>query len=208
MRRLRQARQAPAGAVARLGCALALSAAIHAALLVAPVAPSPPPLPAHAGAIVVRLAMVAAPQAAPARPKPPASPGRAESPPHVPARVEPVALAPALETATPGIPRLQDLVHYEAKDLDTFPELRESLRPVYPAAALEQGIAGHVVLLVSIDETGKVPEAAVVDAVPEGQFADPARDALEKASFLPATRDGRQVRSRVLIDVSFDPANP
>lgn len=159
--------------------------------------------------MVVRLAVATAPQPARALPgRPPASSASDESPPPVPARVEPVALAPAQEAAAPGGPQLQDPVHYEAKDLDTYPELRESLRPAYPPAALAQGVAGHVTLLVSIDDTGKVTEAAVVDAVPEGHFADPARDALEKASFLPATRDGRRVRSRVLIDVSFDPANP
>lgn len=108
----------------------------------------------------------------------------------------------------PGFPAASDPVHYEAKDLDTYPRLRDPLSPAYPPAALTQRIAGAVTVLVSIDETGRVTETSVVDAAPEGTFDETARDALARASFLPASKDGRIVRSRILVSVAFDPEKP
>jgi protein TonB len=122
--------------------------------------------------------------------------------PHLPLAAVPGALAQA------GIPILHDPVHYEARDLDTYPQLRDPLKPVYPAPARTSGIAGAVTLMVLVDETGRVTEASVVDARPEGYFDDSARNAIVQASFLPASKGGRAVRSRILVSISYDPAEP
>jgi protein TonB len=50
-----------------------------------------------------------------------------------------------------------------------------------------------------------VQEAAVVQAAPEGHFEGVAVAAFQTARFAPAQKDGRSVRSRVLVRVSFDP---
>jgi protein TonB len=63
-----------------------------------------------------------------------------------------------------------------------------------------------VTLLVMIDEAGRVEGTSVVDAVPDGVFEQAAQQALANAAFYPAQKDGRTVRSRILIKVEFDPA--
>lgn len=80
------------------------------------------------------------------------------------------------------------------------------ITPIYPEAVRDAPVAGSVTLLVLIDEVGKVVGTSVMDAAPEGVFEAAAQQALMDASFYPAQKDGRSVRSRVLIKVEFDPA--
>ncbi len=108
----------------------------------------------------------------------------------------------------PALPEVPDLIHYAATDLDVYPQLQAALSPTYPESAFAQKIAGTVTLLVLVDEAGKVTETAVVDAVPEGLFDDSAQQALSHAAFSPAQRYGRNVRSRILVNVSYDPDKP
>ena len=118
---------------------------------------------------------------------------------------------PALENASlaiPSLPEIPDLTHYAAKDLDIYPQLRGALDPAYPESAFTQKLAGTVTLLVLVDEAGRVTEASVVDAMPEGLFDDSAQEALSRAAFSPAQRGGRNVRSRILVRVNYDPDKP
>jgi outer membrane biosynthesis protein TonB len=46
----------------------------------------------------------------------------------------------------------------------------------------------------------------VTDAAPGGVFEQVAQQALANAAFYPAQKEGRTVRSRILIKVEFDPA--
>jgi TonB family protein len=112
----------------------------------------------------------------------------------------------ALQVA--GLPQAPDPVHYAVKDLDVFPQLQAALHPGYPETALQQKIPGSVTLLVLVDEAGRVTSVSVVDAVPQDMFDDSARQALYSAAFMPAQREGRTVRSRILVNVSYDPENP
>ena len=107
--------------------------------------------------------------------------------------------------AISSLPEVPDLTHYAAKDLDTYPQLRGELNPDYPESAFAQKIAGAVTLLVLVDEAGRVTETAVVDAAPESLFDESAQRALSSAVFIPAQRDGRIVRSRILVRVNYDP---
>jgi len=59
--------------------------------------------------------------------------------------------------------------------------------------------AGSARLWVSIDQTGRVVEAAVIDADPPGEFERLARERVLATLFVPARRDGRPVKSRVLL---------
>jgi protein TonB len=60
-----------------------------------------------------------------------------------------------------------------------------------------------VTLEVLIDESGRVTQTSVVDAVPAGIFEQAAQQAMADALFYPAQKDGRIVRSRILVKVEF-----
>ncbi|HVY07277.1 MAG TPA: energy transducer TonB [Burkholderiales bacterium] len=115
------------------------------------------------------------------------------------------AAPPASEEAILPIP---DPVHYAAADLDIYPRARRPIAPAFPPDARDARIAGAVTMEVLIDEIGAVTGASVVDAVPPGVFDQAAQDAVSAASFYPAQRENRAVRSRILVRIEFDPARP
>lgn len=102
-------------------------------------------------------------------------------------------------------PRPVDLTYYSARQLDHYPALLAPLAIRYPERALAHGRAGRAVVMVTIDAAGRVGDASVVEAEPAGFFEDAAREALSAAAFSPGRRNGVPVRSRVLIQVQFDP---
>ena len=215
MRRVRESiRGHPAPAVARLAAALALSIGLHAALLALPGAR--PSVPARFPASVLHATLVPVALQSAIKPAAPtelhwtAPEHKVPLPTLEQTQVTPAPALPeeSVDADAPALPGVSDPTHYEAKDLDTYPRLRGPLSPAYPTDALAQRIGGAVTLLVSIDASGRVTEASVVDAVPAGTFDETARDALARASFLPASKDGRIVRSRILVSVAFDPDRP
>lgn len=120
----------------------------------------------------------------------PQPPAPAESPP---------AILPALE-----IPLLEDPTWYPAKQLDVHPSPLRPVRPAYPQKAEERGIEGYVVLLLLIDAQGEVKEISVAEANPEDYFEESALAAFRKVRFAPAQKNGRAVKSRVLIRVTYE----
>ena len=116
---------------------------------------------------------------------------------------DPEPVAPVGNDA--AIATIPDLVHYPAKDLDIYPQTFRPITPLYPETARDAQVAGSVTLLVLIDEVGRVIGTSVMDAVPDGVFEEAAQQALANAAFYPARKDGRPVRSRILIKVEFDP---
>jgi protein TonB len=97
-----------------------------------------------------------------------------------------VAAAPAAASAAVAGP---DLRFYLARELDQYPSPLSPLR-------LD---AGSVRLWVSIDQAGRVLDAAVIDADPPGEMERQARGRVLATSFVPARRDGQAVKSRVLL---------
>jgi len=203
----------------RMSAAVALSAALHAILIygfslsagsgtearltviharLGPAQSAANPQPAKT---TVRKQAPDSPRPAPAATavaEPPAAP----APTLVPDEPEPAAAADdnAPRTIVP------DAVYYPAKDLDIYPQASKRITPDFPRSARDAQIAGWVTLMVMIDEGGRVEGTSVVDAVPEGVFEQAAQQALANAAFYPAQKDGRTVRSRMLIKVEFDPA--
>jgi protein TonB len=117
--------------------------------------------------------------------------------------------SPAIEQASPllpalEVPLLEDPTWYPAKQVDVHPTALYPIKPDYPDKGAEQGVEGHVVLLLLIDEAGAVKDAAVVEANPEGVFEESALAAFREAHFAPAQKNGRAVKSRVLIRVSYE----
>jgi len=87
-----------------------------------------------------------------------------------------------------------DLRFYLARELDRYPSPLTTL-------SLDdgRGTAVGVRLWVSIDQTGRVVDVAVIDADPPGEFERLARERVLATRFVPAERDGRPVKSRILL---------
>ena len=119
--------------------------------------------------------------------------------PDLPTVEQPHPLLPALE-----IPLLEDPTWYPAKQVDVPPVALHSVEPDYPVKGVEQGIEGSVLLLLLIDEAGVVKEASVVEAKPEDVFDASSIFAFRQARFKPAQKNGRAVKSRVLIRVTYE----
>lgn len=134
----------------------------------------------------------------------------AESTAEKPEEPKPSEEKPAPEESAPAIlptleiPLLEDPTWYPAKQVDVHPSALNLIKPAYPEKGVELGVDGKVVLLLLIDETGVVKEASVVEADPEGVFEESALAAFREARFAPAQKNGRAVKSRVLIRVSYE----
>jgi protein TonB len=205
---------------ARLALAVLLSAALHASLIFGLAVRRPSTEPASEP-ILARVQAVPDPAASPSEPQPREGPPRRAARPAV--RTHSVAESPAdasnradlvrrAQPATPEtlppveMPLLADPTWYSAAQLDVFPAALAPVRPVYPQAAADADAAGEVTLLLLIDATGRVHDSAVVDAQPAHTFEEAALEAFRAARFRPAERDGRSVRSRVLVRVVFQPS--
>lgn len=99
-----------------------------------------------------------------------------------------------------------DPVHYAARDLDIYPQPLTRIEPAYPQSALAGDIGGSVTLLLLIDESGRVTNVSVVDAFPQDVFEESALRAVAATAYLPGQKNGRAVRSRILVKVDYDPA--
>lgn len=163
-------------------------------------------------ALTVRvLPQMEQPRAETAAPKVPEVEERREAPrPSAPAERKPAALADAPQAAPSEPPRAAgplpegpDLTYYPAKQLDVYPALSAPLDLRYRGKAADAGVTGRALLLVLIDEIGSVRDVSVVEAEPANTFEDDAKRALQSARFSPAYRNGRTVRSRVLIEVNY-----
>jgi len=120
---------------------------------------------------------------------------------------QPPLPAPASPLPALDVPLLEDPVYYTAKQLDVHPAAALPVNPDYPDALAEGGSEGFVTLKLLIDESGAVREAAVVDAQPPGVFEDSALTAFRAARFLPGQRNGRPVKSQILIRVTYELVN-
>lgn len=179
---------------------------------------APPPAPA------LPVQQIEAPPATPEMPPQPtplAPPKPALPLPHAdrapqPEQTEPVAPAalpaapanpaPPSSSALPAVnvPLLVDPVYYTARQLDVQPRALDAINPVYPQDAIARGASGWVQLQLKLDETGSVQDVEVSDASPPGIFDQSALDAFRNAHFAPAQKDGRAVKSLIVIKVRYE----
>lgn len=199
----------------RLGVALGLSVLTHAALVFGLVLRPPAPA-AQLGprSIEARLEPWAAEQqpAALEQAAPADLPDAvlAAAPPEPPAETAASPGAGGEEREASILPEIEseaaiDDTWYPAKQLDVLPVALAEVEPRYPEQASAQSVGGEVTLLLLVDEMGEVQERSVVEADPPGVFDGAALDAFRDVRFQPARRDGRNVRSRVLVTLSFNP---
>ena len=83
------------------------------------------------------------------------------------------------------------------------PEIETYVVPEYPAKARAQKIQGRVLLIIIIDESGKVEDnVQIVDSIP--MLDQAAIDAVHKWTFTPAhDADGKPVRVQLQVGVPF-----
>jgi protein TonB len=199
-------------AAARFALALAASLALHLAVAFGIQVKAAQPVERARAMIEVRVEG-AAPQpkikplsrieaTADMAEKKPGEPKPSEENPALPSPV-PVEPAPTI-LPTLEIPLLEDPTWYPVKQVDVHPAALYPIKPGYPVKAAEQGVEGNVVLLLLIDEAGGVKEASVAEANPAGIFEESALAAFREARFAPAQKNGRAVKSRVLIRVTYE----
>ncbi len=196
-----------AGALARLRRALLISASSHL-LLVQALAPDAPQRQLQAVSLmpikvwIERLPLTTASSPAAVEAEAPFAPGRADRQVAVsdavtarPPRVVPL-------TSPPVLPQIPDPTVYTARDLDSYP------RPAAPldTSRIEDPVAGKPVsvqLELTIDERGVVYGVAVAGAGPRSVAEAELRALLAASRFIPARKDGRAVKSRVLLSVDL-----
>lgn len=170
---------APAGLSVTLATAAAPVAVIETAELAAPLAPQVEASPPQPSPLVeVPAASVAAP-------------------------ADPV-LQPALSTAGPsGI--VSGPWYYSARYLHRRPTPLRPIRPSYPP--LFEDIAGHVVLLLFINEQGAVDTYRIVEAEPAEVFDYAVVTAFVNERYAPGLITGYPVKSQLLVEVVFEPGS-
>ena len=129
----------------------------------------------------------------------PAQPAAAAPPP-----VEPEPQAAPAAASPLAITSAVDLTYYSARDVDVLPHALREIVPDYPQDADLQRISGTVRLKLKLEADGRVVDAEVVSSVPPGVFDDAAIKAFRAGRFAPAMKNGRPVRSQILIEVAFD----
>lgn len=102
------------------------------------------------------------------------------------------------------VPLIEDPTYYKASEVDVHPSALQVIQPAYPDEAASANVAGSVVLLLLLDEGGKVQDISVEEASPPGYFEKSALEAFRNARFSPAQRQGRVVKSRVRIKVLYE----
>jgi len=121
-----------------------------------------------------------------AQPPPPAPPaGRLQAPPPPP----------------PPIKVREDTPIFLA--WETAPKIIEAPAPAYPDSARKAGLEGKVVLVIVVDEQGRVIEARVFRAEPPGVFEQAALEAVREWRFEPALQRDKPIKVRLAQEVVF-----
>jgi protein TonB len=87
-------------------------------------------------------------------------------------------------------------------NLDNSPRTRSQAAPVYPAAERNAGITGEVLVEFTVDESGRVLRPRVVRSTHTG-FESSTLRAVEKWRFEPGKKNGKSVRFRMMVPVTF-----
>jgi TonB family protein len=94
------------------------------------------------------------------------------------------ALADAVDARSPGV---------------VMPKVLKEAKPTYPRGGSAQGIV-RVEAIVGVD--GRIAEARILSSV-DGRFDEAALAAARKWTFTPATKDGKRIPVRIVIELEF-----
>lgn len=98
--------------------------------------------------------------------------------------------------------------YYATRELDVLPGIKTRVHPEYPEAAARRFLGGKVRLHLFIDESGAVERVQTLHADFPQYFEEPARQAFRAARYSPGIKDGRAVKVRMAIEVTFDSPSP
>ncbi len=149
------------------------------------------PVPTKTAPVPVPFAI----QPAAAAPSPISVPKRIEQAPPAPAPAQPAESASVTrgELVGPG----SDVVE---------PVLTSRLSVEYPLAARQERVTGRVVIFALVDENGRVQSARIQSGVPSKTGVNEAiLNAVKKAKFRPATKEGVPVKMYKVIPVDVNP---
>jgi len=85
-----------------------------------------------------------------------------------------------------------------------MPKYKENPPPQYPRMAKRRGYEGRTVLEVEVFENGKVGDIVVAESSGFKILDEAAQDSVKEWSFVPGTRNGENIRQRVMVPVRFD----
>ena len=86
---------------------------------------------------------------------------------------------------------------------DVAPEVKRLRRPRYPDSARRYNLKGLVRVVATVDTTGSVTDAFVVDTNAAHELNVAALAAVKGWEFHPARKNGRRVRAEVLVPINF-----
>lgn len=95
-----------------------------------------------------------------------------------------------------------DLGIFDIKDLDKPPTRTRTVTPVYPPELKRARVQGNVVLMIIIDQNGRVTVDKVVESSAR-EFEQSAITAAEQCLFEPPMKGGQAVRARYRMQVPF-----
>lgn len=99
--------------------------------------------------------------------------------------------------------------YYSLRELDVRPGIMTRVRPAYPEAAARRFLSGKVRLRLYISESGVVERMQTLHADSPLYFEEPAHQAFRDARYSPGIKDGKPVKVRMTVELSFDsPAPP
>ncbi len=102
------------------------------------------------------------------------------------------------------VPHVEDPEFLPARLLDVVPRPIAEVDLRYPEQAAGMNVSGIVTLLLYIDELGVVTDVTVLAAEPPGYFEEAAVESFKGALFAPGQRNGRPVKSRIPVEVTFE----
>jgi periplasmic protein TonB len=104
------------------------------------------------------------------------------------------------------LPALVDPNYYDALELDT-PNMEPvgKIEPVDPELGSAHPHTGFIRLQIKLEADGRVNEATVVETNLPPEYKKVALDAFRRARFYPARKNGRPVRAKFTIELTFRP---
>jgi len=117
-------------------------------------------------------------------------------------KAEEVAADPTGVTPDAPGPEHKPVRHVPATRVRTLPRLLEQPKPEYTEQARKAEVEGQVILLLEIDERGRVTEARVLEGLGYG-LDEVAAQAARSFRFEPATSDGGPVATSIRFTYSF-----
>ena len=95
----------------------------------------------------------------------------------------------------------------ELSELDRLPQAVVTMKPMYPLRARTRNMEGYVQVQFTVSKDGRVQDAIVIEADPQGYFEKAALAAVNNWQFVPGEKNGEQVAVRVRKKLTFELRN-